>query len=132
MKRFSARWIKSARAGKQRKFRANAPSHIKHRMLGSSLSKELRKKYSRRSFPLRKGDTVRIMTGKFREKSGKVIEVDVKRTRVYIEGMQLTKKDGSKVNVPFQCSNLMITELNIDDKKRAKAIKKAEQKEAGK
>jgi len=122
MKHFSMKWRQSSRPGKQRKFRANAPAHVKHKMLSSTLSKELRKKYSRRSFPLRKGDMVEIMVGKFRKKKGKVLEIRLDTMKVYIESMQITKKDGSKVNVPFNASNLRIMEFNLDDKKRIEAL----------
>jgi len=122
MKKFSFKWIRSTRPAKQRKFKANAPSHIKHRMASAHLGKELRKKYARRSFPLRKGDTVQIEKGKFEGKKGKILELDMKKMRAYVDGMNITKKDGSKVNVPIAISNLMITELNLDDKKRMEAL----------
>lgn len=58
------------------------------------------------------------MRGKFKKKKGKIIQVNLKREIVYVEGIQKTKKDGSKVNVPLRSSNLQIQELNIEDKKR--------------
>lgn len=122
MKKYSIKWRTSTRAPKQRKFKANAPSHIRHKMASAHLSKELRTKYSRRSFPVRKGDTVKIQKGKFSGKSGKISEVDMSKLRVYVEGMTATKRDGSKVNVPIVISDLMITEMNLDDKKRVEAL----------
>jgi len=119
MKRnFSTAWKSSRQPRKQRKYAAKAPLHIKHKLLSANLSKELRKKYSRRNIPLRKGDKVRIMKGKFRKKEGKIIEVNVKKSKVIIEGIQIKKQDGSKVNVKLHPSNLQIIELNTDDKKR--------------
>ncbi len=122
MKNFSRKWISSSRPGKQRKFKANAPSHIKHNMISAHLSRELRKKYSRRAFPVRKGDTVEIEKGKFKGKKGKIIELNVKRMKAYIDGMNITKKDGNKVNVPITVSNLTILEFNLDDKMRVEAL----------
>lgn len=121
-KLFSNKWKSSSRKNKQRKFRSNAPSHIKHKMISAHLSKALREKYGRRSFPVRKGDTVKVMKGLFDKKTGKVLIVDMGRMKIYIEGMQRAKQDGSKVNVPFEPSNLMITEMNLDDKKRNMAV----------
>ena len=83
-----------------------------------NLSKELRKKYGKRNFPLRKGDIVKIMRGKFRKKTGKISVVDAKKMKVEIEGMQIKKQDGSKVNVKFNPPFLQITELNLEDRKR--------------
>ena len=92
--------------------------------MSANLSKDLRKKYSRRSFPLRKDDNVKIMIGEFKKKTGKISSVDLKKLRVSIEGIQRTKKDGSKVNVWFSPSNLQIKELNLEDKERIRAIER--------
>jgi len=125
MKRqFSTDWIASKQPRKQRKYRARAPLHTKNKFLSANLTKELRKKYQKRSFPLRKGDTVKIMRGTFKRKTGKIERVDVKRTRVSIEKIQKTKKDGTKVEVFFNPSNLQIKELNLDDKERIKSLEK--------
>jgi len=131
-KQFSTSWKGSKQARKQRKYKAEAPLHIRQKMLAAHLSKELRTKYGRRAFALRKGDTVKIMTGESRGKSGKVSEVDLKKLRVAIEGIQITKKEGSKVNLYFQNSNLMITALNMDDKKREDSIKKEQRTQENK
>ena len=93
-------------------------------MLSSHLSKELRQKYSKRAFQIRKGDTVKVMNGEFKKKTGKVADVNLMKMKVTIEGLQISKKDGSKVNVYFPASNLMITELNLDDKERLNSIKR--------
>jgi len=129
-KSFSVAWKGSIQPRKQRKYRAEAPLHVKQKMLASHLSKELRQKYKRRAFGLRKGDTVKIMNGEFAGKSGKIAEVDLKSLRAYVEGVQIQKKEGSKVNVFIPASKLMITELNLDDKERNNALKKEEKTEA--
>ena len=86
-----------------------------------NLSKELRKKHNRRNVPLKKGDVVRIMRGKFKKKTGKVIGVNVKRLRIEIDGIQVKKQDGSKANIRFNPQLLQITELNSEDKRRLKS-----------
>jgi len=123
-KKFSKHWKASKQPRKQRKYRANAPLHIRHKLMSANLDKDLRKKYGRRSFPLRKGDSVKIMRGEFKGKTGKISVVDLKKLRVAVEGIQRTKKDGTKINVWFDPSNLQIKELNLEDKKRMKAIDK--------
>jgi len=129
-KKFSTQWIGSSQPRKQRKYLANAPLSIKRKMISSNLNKELRKKHGRRSFVLRKGDEVRVMIGQFKGKTGKVSIVDTKKLRVNIDGIQRTKKDGTKINVNFNASNLQIQTLNLDDKKRLKSIgKETENKE---
>ena len=122
--KFSKKWIRSKQKRKQKKYQANAPTHIKRKMLSSNLSKDLRKKYSRRSFELRKGDTVKIMRGEFKRKKGKITGIDSENIKIYVEGIQKSKKDGTKVNIPLHPSKLQIAELNLDDKKRLQAIER--------
>jgi len=121
---FSKHWVASRQPRKQRKYRANAPLHILRKFMSANLSKTLKQKYERKSFPLKKEDKVRIMKGQFRKKIGKISSVDLKKSRVSIEGIQRTKKDGTKINVWFNASNLQIQELNLEDKKRRMAIER--------
>jgi len=92
------------------------------------LSKDLRKKYGKRNFGLKMGDRVRIMDGQFKKHDGKVERVDLKKSKVYISGVEVVKKDGTKTTYPFEPSNLMITELNLDDKMRRKMIERGKGK----
>ena len=123
-KKFSLSWKASKKPRKQRKYIANAPIHLKRKMLSSNLSKELRKKLKRKSVPLRKGDVVKILRGKFKRKTGKIIEIKTKNFGVYVEGIQIKKRDGSKTNVKLTPSNLQIITLNDEDKKRNIALQK--------
>ena len=84
------------------------------------LSKELKKKYGYRSFGLRKGDTVKILRGKFRGKEG-VVE-KVVGDKVFIENINVEKQEGKRVNVPIHISNLVITKMVLEDKKRKAKI----------
>ncbi|MBS3076122.1 50S ribosomal protein L24 [Candidatus Pacearchaeota archaeon] len=131
-KEFSTAWKASKQPRKQRKYLAKAPLHLKRKTLGSNLSKDLRAKHGKRTISVRKGDKVKIMRGKFKNKQGKVIEVKTKLAKIYVEGMQIKKMDGSKVNVPLKASNLQIIELYLDDKKRAKKLKTEVKKETPK
>jgi large subunit ribosomal protein L24 len=126
--KFSKHWKASTQPRKQRKYTANAPLHIKKKLLSTNLSKELRKKFKIRNIEVRKGDTVKVMRGKFKKKQGKIIEVDTKKSKVKIEGIQVKKQDGSKASVRIWPSNLQIIELNTDDKKRMKRNNKIESK----
>jgi large subunit ribosomal protein L24 len=120
--KFSNQWISSKQPRKQRKFKANAPLHKKHSFLSSHLSKELRKKYGKRSIPIRKGDEALVMRGSFKKKKAKVTTVELKRTRAALENINRTKKDGTKVSVFFNPSSLQIITLNLEDKKRIKSL----------
>lgn len=125
MKFWSKFWKSSKQPGKQRKYGYNAPLHVKRIFLSANLSKELRKKHSRRSFPVRKGDEVEIMRGEFKKKKGKISRINVKETKVYIEGITRKKVDGSDVSVSIHPSNLRILELDLKDEKRLKALNRS-------
>ncbi len=124
---WSSKWKASNQPRKQRKYRHNAPLHVKQKFVAVHMSKDLRKKYGKRSITARKNDVVKIMRGQFTGKSGKIISVNVKRSRIVVEGIDNVKKDGTKKPYPLQPSNLMLTELDMDDKKRqAKLASKKE------
>jgi len=123
-------WKASKQPRKQRKYLANAPLHLRKKFVSVNLSKELRKKYGKRNVNIRKGDKVKVMRGKFKKKTGKVLKVELKTTKITVEGVQVKKIDGSKVNVKLMPSNLQIIELNLEDKKRIKKMKVEKSKTA--
>lgn len=124
-KEFSTKWKGSKQPRKQRKYLANAPLHLRKNFVRVNLSKELRKTHGKRNLPVKKGDTVKIMAGKFKGKQGKITEVNLKTSKVAIEGIQIKKMDNSKVNVRFHPSKLRIIELNTEGKGRIKQGKEA-------
>ena len=67
-KKFSREWIRSKQPRKQRKYNYNAPLHIKGKFMAAHLSKDLMKKYNRRSIRVRKGDKVILLRGQFKKK----------------------------------------------------------------
>ena len=99
-----------------------APLHRRRKMIASHLAEDLILKYRRRSLPVVKGDTVKVMRGEFRGHTGKVREVDTKRWRVEVEGVIITKVDGKKVPRPVHASNLLITKLNLTDPWRRRKL----------
>lgn len=79
------------------------------------LSHDLAEEHSIRSLPIRKGDTVTVMRGSFREVEGKVTRISRKKTAVFIEGVTREKADGDTIFLPIHPSKVMITKLNLDD-----------------
>lgn len=123
-KKFSKSWVKSKNVRKQRNYRKNAPLHIKRKFVRSCLSKELRKKYGIKTIGLRKNDKVKIMRGQFRKKSGTISRIDLKKGKIYIEGIDQIKRDGTKAQYPLDASNLMVMELETGDKERKKILER--------
>lgn len=121
--------IKSRQPRKQRKFLYNAPLHIRRKLLAAHLSKELRQKYNTRSFPVRKGDEVEIMRGKFKKRRGKISRVDYGKYKIYVDGVTAKRTIGTDYQVPIHPSKVRITILGLEDKKRVKALERRMKKE---
>lgn len=108
---------------KQRAYVRNAPLHVQGDFVSGHLSKDLRAKHKTRSLRLRTGDRVKIMRGSFRNKSGKIERINVREQKVYVTGVEVSKRDGSKAMYPIHPSNLLIQELDMTDKRRLAAAK---------
>lgn len=127
-KKWTQSWNSSIQPRKQRKYRINAPLHKKADFLHAHLSKELIKKYGTRAVQLKKGDKVKIMRGSYKGKIGTIDHVEIKKSKVFITEIEVIKRDGSKTSPAFQPSNLMITELKMDDKRREKQFTRSKNK----
>ncbi len=129
-KTWSNKWVGSIQPRKQRKYRYNAPLHTRHRFLSVHLSPELRSRFSTRSLPVRKGDEVKVLVGSFKGFKGLVDRVDLKKSKVFVDGIKAKKADGSEVLRALQPSNLILTNVNVEDKKRQKALDRKGKKTA--
>ena len=119
---FSKKWVGSTQPRKQRKYRSNAPLHIKHKFLAAHVSKTLRKEINKRSMVLRKGDEVIIMRGEFRGKKGIVSEVNLKKSKIFIDNVKKKKVSGQEIMIPTDPSNVQITKLKMEDKMRKRIV----------
>ncbi len=109
---------------KQRKRMYEAKLHQRHRFLHATLSKELREKYGKRAIRVRKGDKVKVMRGSYAGHTGKVLEVDMKKLRIYVDGITVKKAKGEEVSLPIHPSNIMIVEIGEEDSVREKTLKR--------
>ncbi len=116
--------MKNTNPGKQRKAFYNAPLHKKRKMMASHLEENLLLKYDKRSIPVVKGDTVKVMRGSFRGHEDKVVDVNIKKNTIYIEGITMIKADGNKIPKPIHPSNVMVTKLNLTDKWRRSKLER--------
>lgn len=103
-----------------------ATFQTRNKQLGSALSKELRKKYGKRSVRVIEGDSVKILRGEFKGVEGKISNVSTQKNSVAIEGVKKEKTKGDKFDVYIHTSNLVVTSINTDDKWR---VSKLEQKD---
>ena len=97
------------------------------KQLSCALSKELRKKYGKRSVRIIEGDTASIIRGEFSGVDGKVTKISIPDRGVNIEGVKKEKFKGDKFDVYVRTTNIVLTALDSGDKWR---INKLEGKKA--
>ena len=95
-----------------------ATLQTRSKQMGSALSKDLQKKYGKKSARVVEGDSVTILRGEFKGVDGKVSKISTQKSSVAIDGVKKEKTKGDKFDVYIHTSNLVITSLNNDDKWR--------------
>jgi len=116
--------MKTTKPTKQRKRLYQASVSERHRRFSAPLSSKLKESHGTNSIPIRKGDTVMIMRGDRRNTEGKVTQIDTQKYRIFVEGANREKVDGTSIPVPIHPSKVMITRLNLDDKWRKKILER--------
>ncbi len=119
-----ARLSLSKQPRKQRKALYNASLHIRQKLMSAPLSPELRDRFGVRNLPIHNGDKVIIMRGDFKGHEGKVVKVDLRDLRVYVEGATIKRADATPVFKPIHPSNVMIIELNLKDPWRRRILER--------
>ena len=114
--------MKQAKNRNHETFRAI--NRIVNKQICAPLSKDLRKKYSRRSARIMLDDTVKVIRGEYKGITGKVTKISTTNNGVAIEGNKKEKLKGEKVDVYIHSTNVIITALNTDDKWRLKILEK--------
>ena len=95
-----------------------ATIQTRSKQLGANLSKDLQKKYGKKSARVVEGDSVTILRGEFKGVDGKVAKISTQKSSVAIDGVKKEKTKGDKFDVYIHTSNLVINSLNSDDKWR--------------
>ena len=101
-----------------------AINQVINKQISAPISKDLRKKYSRRSARIMLDDTVRVIRGEYKGITGKVSKVSTESNSIAIEGNKKEKLKGDKIDVYIHSTNVIITALNTDDKWRLKILEK--------
>ena len=109
---------------KQRKRLYSAPAHLRHKLMAAPLSPSLAASKKVKSLPVRKGDTVNIVRGDHIGFEGKINRVDLKRYRIFIEGLTREKVDGTNIFVSVHPSKVVIRNLKLDDKWRKVVVER--------
>jgi large subunit ribosomal protein L24 len=91
------------------------------------LSRELRRRFRRRSVPLRKGDTVRVMSGSFVGREERVAKIDRRGYSVTLDNVTLKTGEAKLKPLPIRTSHLVLTKLNLADAWRRRSLQVREE-----
>ena len=108
---------------KARRAHFSAPSHIRHRIMSATLSKDLRKKHGVRSLPVRKDDEVVVVRGSNKGHKGKIIQVQRKKFAIHLDKLTKNKANGAPYQIPIHPSNVSIIKLK-EGKDRMSRVEK--------
>ena len=92
-----------------------ATYRVRSNQLGSALSKDLQKKYGKRSIRVVEGDSVKVVRGEYKDVDGKISKVSTSTSSISIEGIKKEKGQGDKFDVLIHASNVVVTSLNTND-----------------
>jgi large subunit ribosomal protein L24 len=95
---------------------------------------ESKKNKQQKKFHIKKGDTVKVIAGDSRGKSGKVLSIVTADSRAFVEGINIVSKhvkpSAAKPNggiekkeMPVHVSNLMLVDSEVAEVKTKKAKK---------
>ena len=115
---WSRSWKSSTDPQKQRKYRENAPQHVKDNFISANLSHNLRDELGTRNVGIRNGDRVRVMRGDRKGAEGIVNNIDRENERIYIDGVEKEAVDGTVHQIPLRPSNVQIQSLNLSEEDR--------------
>ncbi|MDY6777184.1 MAG: 50S ribosomal protein L24 [Candidatus Nanohaloarchaea archaeon] len=118
MSDWNKNWKRSEQPAKQRKYRANAPYHIRKKFLSAHLSESLQERVGTSSLPVREGDKAEIMRGDWAGLSGRVDRIDYDNYKVYLDGIEQERVDTTEAKAALDPSNLKLTKLELDDERR--------------
>jgi len=112
---------------RQRKAFYTATSNERRVRMTVPLSRELRARFHRRSIPLRKGDTVRVLSGSFEGREERVARVDRRGYTVTLDNVTLKTADEKMKPLSLGVGHLVITRLNLSDPWRRRSMKLREE-----
>ncbi len=92
-----------------------APYAVRSKQVSAPLSKELRKKYGKRSLRLAIDDSVKIIRGEYKGIDGKITKISVAKGSIAVEGIKKEKLKGEKIDIYIPSSNILLTGINTDD-----------------
>jgi len=90
--------------------------------MSAPLSRELRARFKRRALPVRKGDTVRVLSGSFVGREERVAKLDRRAYSVTLDNVTLKTAEDKLKPLSIRTSHLVITRLNLADPWRRRSL----------
>lgn len=108
---------------RQRRALYTATTFERRRRMTVQLSRELRRRFHRRSVALRKGDTVRVLSGSYKGREERVAKIDRRGYAVSLDNVTLKAADEKMKPLGLRPGHLVITRLNLSDSWRRRALR---------
>jgi ribosomal protein uL24 len=112
---------------RQRRAMYTASTAERRRRMTVPLSRELRRRFRRRSVPVRKGDTVRVLAGSYVGREDRVAKVSRRDYSVTMENVTLKTAEEKLTPLALRLSHLVITRLNLADPWRRRSLRLREE-----
>jgi large subunit ribosomal protein L24 len=112
---------------RQRKALYTADPFERRRRMSVPLSRELRRRFHARSLPVRKGDTVRVLSGSFAGREERVARLDRRAYALILDNITLKTGEEKLKALPIRPSHLVITRLNLSDPWRRRSLRVSEE-----
>lgn len=113
----------STQPRRQRRALFDADTFERRRRMAVPLSRELRTRYGRRSLPVRKGDTVRVLSGSYKGREERVAKIDRRGYSMTLDNVTGKTADAKMKPLPIRPSHLVLTRLNLADPWRRRVLK---------
>lgn len=108
---------------RQRRALYTADTFERRLRMSVPLSRELRSRFRRRALPVRKGDTVRVLSGSFVGREERVAKVDRRGYRVTLDNVTLKTADEKLKPLSLGVGKLVLTRLNLSDPWRRRSLR---------
>lgn len=108
---------------KQRKAAFSADNFGRRRLISVPLSRELRRRYGRRQLPVRKGDTVRVLSGSYEGQEERVAKVHHRLGTLTLDNITVKKADQKLKPLSVRPNHLLLTRLNLSDGWRRRVLR---------
>ncbi len=112
---------------RQRKALYTASTFERRRRMTVPLSRDLRRRFHARSLPVRKGDTVRVLSGSFVGREERVAKVERRSYSVILDNVTVKSGEDKLKPLPIRTSHLVLTRLNLSDAWRRRVLKVADE-----